>query len=611
MSARPSSTSRRAWALVGALAVVSGLLLTASTSTAQAAAGDVGTPGPSTSGAGKGPTGEKPESKLWFNDGRWWASMFDASSQTWHIAVQDRTTSAWSLTPTRIDDRPDSRADTAWLNGKLYVASHVKAASSAENAAGQPARVYRYSYTAAGGYTLDQGFPVAVNDVSSETLVFDRDSAGRLWTTWTQGSSVYVNATVTPGNDTVWGTPFVLPATGGTGLASDDISTLVEYAGKIGVLWSSQPDGAVRFAPHLPGDPVGTWGSSVAITVPGAGQADDHLNIKSLQGDATGRVFVVIKTSLDANGPSAPSIVVLARSAAGEWTRATFGTNADCHTRPVLLLDSTNQLLHVYATAPDSGCAYTGSAGSIFEKTSPLSALSLAPGRGTPVMRDTTSANLNNVTASKQTVSSITGISLLASDDVAQRYWSSYQPITAPAPAPSPSTTPSPTTSPTPAPATETVLLEPAADGQVLSASPDTNYGKDAALTVDSGPDVVSYIRFDARAYAGRKLRGATLRLHVGANASAGNQAVKFVADDVWKEALMTWRDAPARGATLATLGATQANTTYALTLPVSTVQGELGGKLSVGLDTTSTDGLILTSRETGTPPELVLVMDR
>src|SRR6266487_1896791 len=38
--------------------------------------GNVGYQDGSTSGAGNAATGEKPESKLWWNDGSWWASMF-------------------------------------------------------------------------------------------------------------------------------------------------------------------------------------------------------------------------------------------------------------------------------------------------------------------------------------------------------------------------------------------------------------------------------------------------------------------------------------------------------------------------------------------------------
>jgi hypothetical protein len=56
------------------------------------------------------------------------------------------------------------------------------------------------------------------------------------------------------------------------------------------------------------------------VTLPGPGQSDDHINIKDLQTDDRGRVFAVIKTSLDdvaGSGSSAPQIVVLARATKG------------------------------------------------------------------------------------------------------------------------------------------------------------------------------------------------------------------------------------------------------------------------------------------------------
>jgi len=51
-------------------------------------------------------------------------------------------------------------------------------------------------------------------------------------------------------------------------------------------------------------------------------------------------------------------------------------------------------------------------------------------------MREVASPNLNNVTGSKQTVNATTGIALLASNDVAKRYWFSDESLTSEAPKP-------------------------------------------------------------------------------------------------------------------------------------------------------------------------------
>ena len=377
----------------------------------------------STQGSGGAVTGEKPESKLWWNAGSWWGVLFDSVSQTHHIFRLNRATETWVDTGVLVDNRPKSRADVLWDGQHLYVASHLFASSSAAAAAGNPARLTRYSYdSVSGSYRLDAGFPVDISGYSSETLTIDKDSTGRIWASWTLGSQVYVNKT--EGSDTTWGTPSVLPVNGATGLSSDDISAVVAFGGnKIGVMWSNQAASAMYFAEHNDADPANTWQTS-RTAVQGPNQADDHINLKALEGDPQGRVFAAVKTSLDDAGASAPQIFVLNRDpATGNWSSAVFGRVSDCHTRPVLVLDSQHSVLHVFATAPDSGCPFAGSAGTIFEKTSPMSTISFPLGRGTPVIRDPSSPNMNNVTTTKQSVTDATGIVVMASDDVTKKYW--------------------------------------------------------------------------------------------------------------------------------------------------------------------------------------------
>ena len=472
-----------------------------------AATGDIGIPGPSYTGTGGSPTGEKPESKLWWNDGRWWASMFSTADSSYHIWWLDRSAGSWVDTGTQLDNRPRSRADTLWDGTHLYVASAVLASSSSTVVAGNATRLYRYSYSPLlRTYTLDTGFPVTINNTSSETIVIDKDTQDRLWATWTQAGRVYYNVT-SPGQDASWGTPAVLPVANAGGLDPDDVSSLVAFGkpasdggigGRIGVMWSNAVASATYFAVHNDDDPVGTWQAPEEVTVPGPKQSDDHLNVKQLQTDNSGRVWAVIKTSQDEIkaqvGASAPQIVVASRGSRGGWSRATFGTIADCHTRPTLMLDATNQLVRVYATAPDAGCPYSGTAGSIFEKTSPMDRLSFSPGRGTPVMRDAASPNLNNVTGSKQTVTSSTGIVMLASNQVTQRYWSSDQsiaPVAAPAPVSSFSASPTSGVAPLSVQFTDTSTGSPTAwmwdfgDGAIsASKNPDHTYAAAGTYTV-------------------------------------------------------------------------------------------------------------------------------
>ena len=415
------------------IASVLGVLLPllAAATPAAAATNDVGYQDVAYTGAGDAPTADKPQSKLWFNDGSWWADMFDTVSRTWHIFRLDRTAESWVDTGTRIDDRPNSRGDTLWDGTHLYVASNVLAASSTANAAGQPARLYRYTYdTSTRAYRLDTGFPANINNYSSESLTFDKDSRGVLWATWTQGQQVYVNSTT--GSDTAWGTPSVLPMPGATGLNGDDISALAAFGRtRVGLMWSNQATSTFYFATHKDGDSSNTWTSQVALSNPHV--ADDHINLKQLEADDLGHVYAAVKTSNDDLPDSTlPQIELLALNPnSGKWDASVFGTIADCHTRPQIVIDSVNRVLHVFATAPSSGgCPYAGSPGSIYEKTTSLNDLSFPAGRGTPVIQDGASANMNNVTTTKQNVTPAMGLVVLASNDVTRRYWHADIPLT-------------------------------------------------------------------------------------------------------------------------------------------------------------------------------------
>src|SRR5829696_5169825 len=356
------------------------------------------------------PTGEKPQSKLWFNDGVWWASLFNRSTEEYHIYRYDWSAHTWSDTGTLIDDRNQSKADTLWDGSHLYVAT---AGWNSTNT-NQAARILRYSYDpATKKYTRDPGFPVTITGAGLETIVLDKDTTGKLWVTYTQntggGEQVYVNRTL--GNDLTWGTPFVLPVKG-TAVSSDDISAVVAFDSQIGVMWSNQIDSAMYFATHNDGDPDNVWqGSRTAIQ--GPNYADDHISLRSLQAaDSSGRVFAAVKTSLNdvANpNPNAPLTLLLVRDRDGSWTNHVFGRVSDNHTRPILMLDEEHRDLYMFATAP---CC-TG--GTIYYKKTNLNNVSFSDGVGTPFIQSAADMNINDATSTKQNISSATGLLVMAS----------------------------------------------------------------------------------------------------------------------------------------------------------------------------------------------------
>ncbi|WP_457973020.1 FG-GAP repeat domain-containing protein [Arthrobacter sp. D1-17] len=411
--------------VVLSLVVAGGLL--GVNSAAQAAT--VGTPSLTYSGVQNPPTADKPQSKLWWNDGSWWASMWKTGSG-WSIYRLNRGTATWVDTGVRTDPRASTSSDTLWDGTHLYIAHNV--VTTGNSASGQPARLFRYSYFG-GKYTLSSGFPVAISNNSSESLSIAKDSKGAIWATWTQVSGstsrVYVNHSLPGGAG--WGRPFVVPAAQDPSPTPDDLSAIVAYDGdEIGIMWTDQATGTAWWATHEDDEsPRSASSWKVKQAIKGNKRVDDHLNIKTLQADASGRVFAAVKTSLD-DGSSDPALaqllLVVFKPATGSFSQTTIARTGDCVSRPQIMLDTANNLVRAFYTAPSTsvrGCAFPGVAGSIYEKTASMDNPVFGSGRGKAVIEDAASPHMNNVTSSKQSVNATTGIVVMASNHVTKRYW--------------------------------------------------------------------------------------------------------------------------------------------------------------------------------------------
>jgi hypothetical protein len=364
-------------------------------------------PGPSAGPTA--PTAEKPESKLWFTDGTWWSVMIGDSGGH-RIFRLNADTQVWSDTGVVVDTRTNAHVDVLFRGSKLYVASHVFRANGGQS--GTPSNLYRFSYNAGNDqYSLDAGFPQQINNWGTETLVIAKDSLGRLWATWTQGTAVWVNRTTS--GDSTWGTPFALP--NGGGIATDDISSIIAYGGnRIGIMWSDQggSDESFKFVSRGDSDtfsPTPTF-SGVEQALAGDLMADDHLNLKA---DSTGRIFVAAKTSLEGN--TDPQAILLIRGAGGGWTNRTFGRVVDDHTRPIVLIyeRQENPLLFYVATASDLG--------EIYLKRTSLANPSFATGLGEPIIDD---AAVNDPTSTKDNLTDASELLVQASGSSSYRhYW--------------------------------------------------------------------------------------------------------------------------------------------------------------------------------------------
>jgi Ca2+-binding RTX toxin-like protein len=390
---------------------------------------DIGIPGPTyTVGTSGPPTTSRPESKLWFNDGFWWAVMakkVTATNNDYHIFRLRLRSQRWIDTGVLVDARASTRQDVLWTGSKLFVAAHKYVGVSnfdSTPAVGDQMLLYSFSYSAGTNtYTLDG--TAVINDQKSESLVIDRDSNGAIWATWVQEDAggtqhhVYVNKSgdncVGDVSNCNFSSTEILDDVG-----ADDISSLVRFGGnEIGVVWSNTSAGVgqMRFNSHIDGQLLGTWEGEEAIlggpTEPKL--ADDHINLKA---DSSGRVYAVTKTKYI--GQTRPGTVLSRRAAGGGWSINTVSRASLDRTRPIVLLDEQHNRIRVFEGSTNNTAVYM--------KQSRLSTIGFPVlAAGARVIQDSGS-QMVNPTSTKQTISNGTRLIVLATNPRTKRYWHTY-----------------------------------------------------------------------------------------------------------------------------------------------------------------------------------------
>jgi hypothetical protein len=293
--------------------------------TAAAATPDLS--GEESTGAGFG-TDHKPQSKLWFNDGAWWGVFSDGGGQ--RIWKLDNGTLVRELTgDALVDSRTSSRCDVLWDGTHLYVLVFHTTLP----------RLVKYSYDSpTQTYHRLPGFPIDLPFPGLECMVLDKDSTGRLWIAFEMDHVIRAIWSTSPDHLSWDFTGTVLE----TNVGSDDIATVVAFGGdKIGVLWSDQSSDApwqFGFRAHRDSDPPDVWQPLEVVDT--GSQVDDHINVKA---DTDGRLWFAGKTLSN-------KIHVYVRSAAGGWSRAFSDINRGTCTRPTILLDDAQDLIHVFYT---------------------------------------------------------------------------------------------------------------------------------------------------------------------------------------------------------------------------------------------------------------------
>ncbi|TQJ40912.1 LGFP repeat-containing protein [Arthrobacter sp. SLBN-112] len=398
---------------------------------ASADTGDVGVAGPSHSGTGT-PTGTKrATSVLWFNDGSWWGNLWDSATSDFHIFRFNAGTSSWVDTGMATDGRADTHHDVLWDGKTLYVASYKFVDDELPAEPNFPSTMRRYSYDSdTGKYTLLGSSQI--NNSKVEVLTIDKDSTGRVWSSWQEDNRIYLNVTATDGK--TWGTPFQVPGSM-SNVSVDDTSAVIAFDGKIGVMWSRQvgdsTDG-MYWSYHVDGASNTAW-STPEAAVSGQRSSDDHMNLKWLDSSG-GRVFAAIKTSY--TSASQPLIQLLALSGT-TWSAHTIATVAECPNRVIVMIDESTQKLRTFATYPKpSGTADAGvctsSGGAVYEKSTPLDKISFTTTKTARIVD--ADQFVHNVTSTKQNVNSAawgtvdSGLLLLADVNATSQYWHYYDP---------------------------------------------------------------------------------------------------------------------------------------------------------------------------------------
>ncbi|HEX9284071.1 MAG TPA: hypothetical protein VF879_00245, partial [Nitrospirales bacterium] len=245
-------------------------------------------------------TGEKPQSKVWFNAGSWWA-VFSSNS------VSPSGSWLWRLEP-----------DNTWKN-VLHLSSDL-AARADTKPVGNVTHILLYStvprlvsveYVPSGNtYQLWPVRPTATAlslPLDSETAAIDIDSTGRMWLATDSSTTVPVYYSDPPYSS------FAGPIALANNITIDDISDVATLPnGTVGVLWSNQNTERFGFKVHVDGDPPGNWSgdevpASRSAQNVGFGMADDHISL-AVASDST--LYAAVKTSYNTSGYPRVSLLV-------------------------------------------------------------------------------------------------------------------------------------------------------------------------------------------------------------------------------------------------------------------------------------------------------------
>ncbi len=270
------------------------------------------------------------QSKTFYHAGKWWLAAQASDDHDWYLWKNDGVN--WEqkiLIHNASKVRPD-----VWLNAnKLYIL--FPGGSTTEFA--------RLTFSG-GNWSMDNGYPKAVNQVQKDEMNLVRARNGNWWVFWIADSALHAQRSNNDGAS--WFPPVIVkyPLHAPRGLA-DAVPFTVNGADAIGLGYAengSNQNTKFGFLYHRDSDPNGIWSDeSGKLITPLGTSADNHIHL----GVYDDQIFMVFKTKGD--GANVTKNGMYLRRTNNRWSRYDI-IQGNGWTRPVLALDVTNLVFYAF-----------------------------------------------------------------------------------------------------------------------------------------------------------------------------------------------------------------------------------------------------------------------
>ncbi|SHO62443.1 hypothetical protein [Algoriphagus zhangzhouensis] len=321
----------------------------------------------------KDPTQDKPQSKIWFSAGAWWAILPDSIGP--HV---------WKRNEGEWIKEENLNIELRSLPGKADVYS--EGGNQFIVLVGNCELKYLKLKTTSKSIRMElvNSIPIPPVCHEIETATITKDDSGTLWVGSDWNEQVLVWSSTDQGK--TWSQPAFL----GDSISKDDISVVSRIKGGISVVWSNQLEEAIYERVYLNNEL--DWSGLITVSK-GNQTADDHLNSTLLE---DGRLILVTKNSVDQNGQ--PQFVLRVREEEGKWTDFPYVnlTEETSPTRPVTTHLPNGMIIEAHTIGFSDGSAEISVNEVRIVSNQPLEVREIIR------LKSANGAHLNNVSLSKQ-----------------------------------------------------------------------------------------------------------------------------------------------------------------------------------------------------------------